>query len=134
MAIKQRYGKRLMEYVDVTDNTPIQKLSALDQIRVLLKKMTHDDAAELQAENAVTRHSLELQADLSEILNKALDPLRRGQSSAVSVSLPSIYEKVLDDVFNNSRINQYYNIKISKPSVEYDGVPYNFRLDLEVKD
>jgi len=134
MAIKQRYGKRLMEYVDVTDNTPIQKLSALDQIRVLLKKMTHDDAAELQAENAVTRHSLELQADLSEILNRALDPLRRGQSSAVSVSLPSIYEKVLDDVFNNSRINQYYSTKISKPSVEYDGVPYNFRLDLEVKD
>lgn len=134
MAIKQRYGKRLMEYVDVTDNTPIQKLSALDQIRVLLKKMTHDDAAELQAENAVTRHSLELQADLSEILNRALDPLRRGQSSAVSVSLPSIYEKVLDDVFNNSRINQYYITKISKPSVEYDGVPYNFRLDLEVKD
>ena len=126
MAIKQRYGKRLMEYVDVTDNTPIQKLSALDQIRVLLKKMTHDDAAELQAENAVTRHSLELQADLSEILNRALDPLRRGQSSAVSVSLPSIYEKVLDDVFNNSRINQYYNTKISKPSVEYDGVPLDW--------
>ena len=123
-----------MEYVDVTDNTPIQKLSALDQIRVLLKKLTHDDAAELQAENAVTRHSLELQADLSEILNKALDPLRRGQSSAVSVSLPSVYENVIDDVFNNSRINQYYNVKISKPSIEYDGVPYNFRLDLEVKD
>ena len=123
-----------MEYVDVTDNTPIQKLSALDQIRVLLKKLTHDDAAELQAENAVTRHSLELQADLSEMLNKALDPLRRGQSSAVSVSLPSVYENVIDDVFNNSRINQYYNVKISKPSIEYDGVPYNFRLDLEVKD
>ena len=134
MAIKQKYGKRLMEYVDVTDNTPIQKLSALDQIRVLLKKLTHDDAAELQAENAVTRHSLELQADLSEILNKALDPLRRGQSSTVSVSLPSVYESVIDDVFNNSRINQYYNVKISKPSIEYDGVPYNFRLDLEVKD
>lgn len=134
MAIKQKYGKRLMEYVDVTDNTPIQKLSALDQIRVLLKKLTHDDAAELQAENAVTRHSLELQADLSEMLNKALDPLRRGQSSAVSVSLPSVYENVIDDVFNNSRINQYYNVKISKPSIEYDGVPYNFRLDLEVKD
>ena len=134
MAIKQKYGKRLMEYVDVTDNTPIQKLSALDQIRVLLKKLTHDDAAELQAENAVTRHSLELQADLSEMLNKALDPLRRGQSSAVSVSLPSVYEGVIDDVFNNSRINQYYNVKISKPSIEYDGVPYNFRLDLEVKD
>lgn len=134
MAIKQKYGKRLMEYVDVTDNTPIQKLSALDQIRVLLKKLTHDDAAELQAENAVTRHSLELQADLSEMLNKALDPLRRGQFSAVSVSLPSVYESVIDDVFNNSRINQYYNVKISKPSIEYDGVPYNFRLDLEVKD
>ena len=134
MAIKQKYGKRLMEYVDVTDNTPIQKLSALDQIRVLLKKLTHDDAAELQAENAVTRHSLELQADLSEMLNRALDPLRRGQSSAVSVSLPSVYENVIDDVFNNSRINQYYNVKISKPSIEYDGVPYNFRLDLEVKD
>ena len=134
MAIKQKYGKRLMEYVDVTDNTPIQKLSALDQIRVLLKKLTHDDAAELQAENAVTRHSLELQADLSEMLNKALDPLRRGKSSAVSVSLPSVYESVIDDVFNNSRINQYYNVKISKPSIEYDGVPYNFRLDLEVKD
>lgn len=121
-----------MEYVDVTDNTPIQQLSAIDQIRVLLKKMTHDDAAELQAENAVTRHSLELQADLSSILNKALDPLRRGQAKAVSLSLPSVYDSVLDDVFNNSKIKEYYNTKITRPEVDYD-IPYNFRLDVEVK-
>lgn len=132
MAIKQKYGKRLMEYVDVTDNTPIQQLSAIDQIRVLLKKMTHDDAAELQAENAVTRHALELQADLSSILNKALDPLRRGQAKAVSLSLPSVYDSVLDDVFNNSKIKEYYNTKIMRPEVDYD-IPYNFRLDVEVK-
>lgn len=132
MAIKQKYGKRLMEYVDVTDNTPIQQLSAIDQIRVLLKKMTHDDAAELQAENAVTRHALELQADLSSILNKALDPLRRGQAKAVSLSLPSVYDSVLDDVFNNSKIKEYYNTKITRPEVDYD-IPYNFRLDVEVK-
>lgn len=121
-----------MEYVDVTDNTPIQQLSAIDQIRVLLKKMTHDDAAELQAENAVTRHALELQADLSSILNKALDPLRRGQAKAVSLSLPSVYDSVLDDVFNNSKIKEYYNTKITRPEVDYD-IPYNFRLDVEVK-
>lgn len=121
-----------MEYVDVTDNTPIQQLSAIDQIRVLLKKMTHDDAAELQAENAVTRHALELQADLSSILNKALDPLRRGQAKAVSLSLPSVYDSVLDDVFNNSKIKEYYNTKITRLEVDYD-IPYNFRLDVEVK-
>ena len=121
-----------MEYVEVTDNTPIQQLSAIDQIRVLLKKMTHDDAAELQAESAVTRHALELQADLSAILNKALDPLRRGQAKAVSLSLPSVYDSVLNDVFNNSKINEYYNTKITRPEVDYD-IPYNFRLDVEVK-
>lgn len=40
--------KKLFSFVDVTENTPIQKLSVMDQVRVMIKKMSHDDAEELR--------------------------------------------------------------------------------------
>ena len=40
-----RQGKKLFTFVEVDANTPIQKLSVLDQFRVLIKKMANDDAA-----------------------------------------------------------------------------------------
>ena len=51
-----RQGKKLFSFVEVDANTPIQKLSVLDQFRVLIKKMANDDAAELKADDAVTQN------------------------------------------------------------------------------
>lgn len=125
-------GKKLFSFVEVDENTPIQKLSVMDQFRVLIKKMTADDAAELMAEDAVTLNLLRLKADLIGLLDEALEPIRQGKRRAVSISLSNEFDPVLDEVINSPNISNYYYVDVTRPDIEYD-IPYKIRLDLEVR-
>lgn len=125
-------GKKLFSFIDVDENTPIQKLSVMDQMRVLLKKIMADDAAELAADNAVTISMLKLKADLMAILDDALAPIRKGKNFAVSIQIPNEFDPVLDEVLESPRIKNYYLVTVERPDIDYD-IPYNLRLNLEVK-
>ena len=125
-------GKKLFSYIEVDENTPIQKLSVMDQIRVLIKKLTADDSAELLADNAVTLSMLRLKADLQAIVDEALEPIRKGKRYAVSISLPNEFDPVLDEVLKAPRISNYYFVEVLRPDIEYD-IPYDIRLNLEVR-
>lgn len=127
-----RGGKKLFSFIEVDENTPIQKLSVMDQLRVLIKKLANDDAAELMADDAVTINLLHLKADLQGFLDTALKPIREGKKRAVSVSIPNSYDPVLNEVLESPRIANYYYVNIDRPDIEYD-IPYNIRVDLEVK-
>lgn len=128
-----RQGKKLFTFVEVDANTPIQKLSVLDQFRVLIKKMANDDAVELKADDAVTQNLLHLKADLIGFLDKAVEPIRQGKRFAVSVSISSDFEPVMDEVLQSSRFKNYYNITVTKPDIEFD-VTYQIRIDLVAKE
>lgn len=125
-------GKKLFSFIEVDENTPIQKLSVMDQFRVLIKKMTADDATELMAEDAVTLNLLRLKADLIDLLDEALEPIRQGKRRAVSISLSNEFDPVLDEVINSPNISNYYYVDVTRPDIEYD-IPYKIRLDLEVR-
>lgn len=125
--------KKLFSFIDVDENTPIQKLSVMDQIRVIIKKMSHDDAEELRAEDAVTQNLLHLKADLLGFLDKSLEPLRQGKKRAVSLSIPNLYDPVLDEVLQSSKIANFYDVTITRPDIEYD-IKYNIRVDLVIKE
>lgn len=128
-----RQGKKLFSFVEVDANTPIQKLSVLDQFRVLIKKMANDDAAELKADDAVTQNLLHLKADLIGFLDMAVEPIRQGKKFAVSVAISSDFEPVLQEVLNSSKFKNYYEITVSKPDIEFD-VTYQIRVDLIAKE
>lgn len=128
-----RQGKKLFSFVEVDANTPIQKLSVLDQFRVLIKKMANDDAAELKADDAVTQNLLHLKADLIGFLDTAVEPIRQGKKFAVSVAISSDFEPVLQEVLNSSKFKNYYEITVSKPDIEFD-VTYQIRVDLIAKE
>lgn len=125
-------GKKLFSFIEVDENTPIQKLSVFDQLRVLIKKLASDDSAELMAEDAVTQNQLRLKADLIDFLNQALDPIRRGKRRAVSLSIPNVFDPVLDEVLNAPRIQNYYYVDVKRPDIEYD-IPFDIRVDMEVR-
>lgn len=125
--------KKLFSFVDVTENTPIQKLSVMDQVRVMIKKMSHDDAEELRADDAVTQNLMRLKADLMGFLDTALEPLRQGKKYAVSVLIPNEYAPVLDEVLSSTKIANFYTVKVTRPDIEYD-IKYDIRIDLEVKE
>ena len=63
--------RKLFSYIEVDDNTPIQKLGVMDQLRVLIRKMGQDDASELIAEDAVTQNVRRLKAVINQLSTAA---------------------------------------------------------------
>ncbi len=126
-------GKVLYTYVEVDDSTPIQKLKILDQLRVLLKSLTYDEANELKNEDIVTTEYLTLKANLSDFLRKATAPIRKGKKKEVILSLSTYFNPVMDEVLNSREITDYYYVSIVKPKIEYD-LPYDVLVRLRVKN
>ena len=127
-----RQGRKLFSFLEVTDDTPIQKLSILEQFRLLVRRLSNSDAEQLKADSAETVYMLQLQANLREFLYKATAKIRNGDQQSVTMELSSKFLPVLDVVLNSPAIKPYYTWKISKPEVDLD-IDYFFTLTLEVK-
>lgn len=117
--------EKVFSYVKDDDKIPIQKLSLLDQIIVLFKKLTFDSSAELKREDLLTRETLKLKADLSNFLIGATESIRNGEHKSVHVKVSSKFNPVLDEVINSGRFANYYNIRIQSPYMEYDIEHFN---------
>jgi hypothetical protein len=124
--------QKIFSYVELDDSTPIQRLSIIDQIRVLLKHLARDDSAELDNANAVTVAEMQLRANLLSFLDKALDKIREGSHKSVTVDLSSKFEPVLESVLATPAIATFYSYKITRPDIDY-GIDYFVRVRLEVK-
>ena len=126
-------GKKLYSFVEVDDSTPIQKLSITDQLRVLFKKLTYDEANELKNEDIVTQQYLTLKATLSDFLRKATEPIRRGERYEVIVNVSTKFNPVFDEVIASHEIVDFYTVDIVRPKIDYD-IPYDIMVRLKVKE
>lgn len=126
-------GKRLYTFVDVDDSTPIQKLPLLDQLRVLFKSLTYDDANELKNEDIVTSEYLTLKANLLSFLRTATAPIRNGRRREVVLAISSQFQPVFNEVMRSKEITDYYHVSIARPKTDYD-LPYDTLVRLRVKD
>ena len=124
--------EKVFEYVELDDKTPIQKLSILDQVRILFRKLTYDASQELKRDDAVTREELKLKADLIDFILKATEPIRNGEHRKVLISISNKFDPILESVLRSKRISNYYGITIDRPNIEYD-IPFFIRVTLEVK-
>lgn len=124
--------QKVYEYVDLTDDTPIQQLSLLDQLRLAINKLTYDPGQELKRDDAVTKEVMTLKADLLKFLRKSTDPIRNGSRHSVDIVVSSKFKSVLKEVLNSPRYQKFYKIKVSMPEIEYD-IPYDISIRLEVK-
>jgi hypothetical protein len=121
----------LYTFVELNDNTPIQKLSILDQMRVLIRNIFKNDADELKSRDALTKRKSELKASLADFIHKATAPVREGKHKSVTVSLASVFEPVLETTFDEHNLRKFYNITIYKPRVEF-AKDYMLILQFEV--
>lgn len=126
-------SKKLYSFVEVDDRTPIQKLKISEQLRVLLKHLTYDDANELKSEDAVTQEYMTLKANLSDFLYKATAPIRKGKKREVVVNIANGFDPVWEDVITSHEFADFYDIAVVRPKIEYD-IPYDFMVRLTVKD
>ena len=126
-------GKKLYSFVEVDDRTPIQKLSISDQLRVLLKHLTHDPANELRTEDSVTTERMILKANLSDFLRKATEPIRAGKKREVIVNISNKFDPVFNEVISSHEISDFFEVSVVRPKIEYD-IPYDFMVKLRVKE
>lgn len=125
-------GKKLFSFIEVTDDTPIQKLSFLEQLRIFVKRITNTDREQLKVESAETVYLLQLKANLLEFLYKATEDVRQGKHRSVTVSISSKFAPVIDEVLQTPSIAAYYNVSVKKPDIDYD-IEYSILVTLEVK-
>jgi hypothetical protein len=124
--------ERVFEYVELSDDVPIQKLRIIDQLRILLKRFTYDAGLELKRDDALTREEMELRADLITLLTVSTEPIRRGEKKNVILSVSNRFDPVLESVIKSKRFQRYYNITVRRPQIEYD-IHYFILIKLEVK-
>lgn len=124
--------KKLYTFVDVDDNTPIQKLSLSDQMRVLIHQATYDDANELRNEDIFTTEYMTLKANLSEFFRISTEPIRRGERKEVILNVSSKFLPVYKDVVTSHEIADFFDVAEVKPKLGYD-IPYDFLVRLTVK-
>lgn len=125
-------GKKLFSFIEVDDNTPIQKLSVLDQLRLLVRNLTNTDREQLKTDSAETAYELQLKANLLEFLHKATEKVRNGEHRSVTVAVSSRFLPVLDEVLASPSISNFYTVSVFKPDIEFD-IDYDIRVTLEVK-
>lgn len=124
--------EKLYEYVKVDDNTPVQKLSVGDQIRMLVNKLTYDPTVELKITNLETEAEMRRKANLLEFIEKSTDSIRSGEHHSVLLDVSSKFASVLDEVLLSPRIHNFYKVTVQKPHVDYD-IPYRIKVMLEVR-
>lgn len=125
-------GKKLFSFIAVDDNTPIQKLTFSEQLRVLIQRMTNESKEQLKADDAETVYQLQLKANLLEFLQKATEKVRQGEHRSVTVSVSSKFLPVLQEVLESTSISTYYTYSVDKPEIDYD-IEYFIQITLEVK-
>ena len=124
--------QKLSSYIEIDDNTPMIKLSIRDQMRVILNKMAHDDARELDNEDEFAISEAKRRANLEDFLRKATKPLREGVHTSVSLRISSEFDDILKDVLESPQISRYYTVKMVRPEVDYN-VHFNILVRLEVR-
>lgn len=125
-------GKKLFSFLEVTDETPIQKLSVMEQFRLLIRKLSNSDREQLKADDAETIYSLQLQADLLEFIKRATERLRNGQERSVTLQLSSKFLPVIDEVLDGPSIKPFYTTRVDNPQIDYD-IDYYFTVYMEVR-
>lgn len=125
-------GTKLYSYVEVRDDTPLQKLTLGEQLRLLLRKLTEDPANELKSEDAVKIEYLQRKANLIDFIKKAAKPLVLGEHKIVLAQISNEFRPVLNEVLTSPEIANYYIIDVATPETEYD-IQYEDLIRIQLK-
>jgi ssDNA-specific exonuclease RecJ len=124
-------SKVVLTYVKDDENVPIQKLSLLDQVLVLFRKMTRDPSEKIRAQSVLSQEDLTLKASLIKFLEGATRSIREGRNECIKLKMSSKFDPVIDSVLSMNKFSKYYKITIQRPEIEYD-VHHYYTMWMEV--
>lgn len=119
--------------IKATEHTTLAKLSIFDQFKLLLKKVSNEDVAELDAAEKLSGVTLRMQASLQRLFTTAAEGLKDGQHKSVTLQVSSKFIPYLDDVIDPIKgMGRYYDFEIFTKDLPIN-VDYNFVVKIKKK-
>lgn len=111
--------KPLYKTIKVTDKTQTQKLPIIQQLKLLLGKVSNDDTARLESNEKLSRANMEIKSSFSNFINEVTREMRENGFNSVTIKVNSrfkpFFKEVLSPEYGKGR---FYNFTILKDDGE----------------
>ncbi len=127
------YGEVVSTHIKPTENTTLVKLSIPDQLKLLIRKFTNSDVAELEANEKLSRNELKMKASLTKLFTAAKDQMKERGKDSVTLSVSSDYLPYIDEIVDETYgMGRYYTFHVYKKDLPLT-VKYKFVVIMERK-
>lgn len=127
--------KPLYTTIKVTEKTRTTHLPVIDQIKLLLGKVSNDETAKLEASEKVSRANLEMQSALSNLVNEVTSKMRELGKTSATVSISSRFKPYFEDVLSTEYgKGRFYDFEIIDKDIPVEGVDYYLIMKIREKE
>lgn len=127
--------KPLYTRIKVTDKTQTQKLPVMDQLKLLLGKVSNDENIKLEASEKISRANLEMQSALSNLVNNAVQLMKDKGFNSVTLSVSSKFKPYFEEVLSpDTGKGRFYDFHIEDKKVPVVGVDYFLNMRISEKE
>ncbi len=116
------------------DNVSLTSLSPLDTLRLIMTKLTHDDAAELDNAEKISAERLKKVGSLTRLFEKATTKMNSLRKNSVTLQIASSYLPYIDEVADvKTGLGQFYEFEYNKETGIPASVPHFFLCTVRTK-
>lgn len=127
--------KPLYTRIKVTDKTQTQKLHIMDQLKLLLGKVSNDDTIKLEASEKISRANLEMQSALSNLVDSSVQMMKDRAQGSVTLSVSSRFKPYFKEVLSkDSGKGRFYDFEIYDKGSSVIGVDYFINMRIKSKE
>ena len=127
--------KPIYTTIKVTSKTKTSNLPVIDQIKLLLGKVSNDETIKLETSEKLSKANLEMRSSLSNLINSVTARMRELGEKSVTVSISSRFKPYFDDIL--SPINgkgRFYNFTIIDKEIPIEGADYFLTMIIREKE
>lgn len=128
-------AKELFRSPVIDDNTNLSTLSIIDLLRVIIKALSKNDEAELNAQERINKDKLKKIGSLRKFIENSISEMKEKKKTSVTTNMSSTYLPYIDEVINNKTgLGRFYNFKISRNENIPLTIEHKFILRISLKD
>lgn len=127
--------KPLYKTIKVTERTQTQKLPVMEQIKLLLGKVSTDETIRLEASEKISRANLEMQSALSSLINNVTAKMMELGEKSVTVAISSRFKPYFEDVMSTEYgKGRFYDFTIIDKDIPVIGADYFITVTIREKE
>lgn len=126
-------AKEVSRSIVVDDNVNLTMLSFPDMVRLVISTFNHDEAAELETAEKLSKERLRKVGSLDDFFRRATNKMESLHESSVTLNLSSTYLPYIDEVINDKTgWGRFYDIRYYKTNIPIN-VKHKFICEVRKK-